>query len=78
MMAIFVEMFGAYGLTISESKPEAMSTPIPPVPATQIFNSMGQQYLLPADINQGIRPGRMSFRRYTRELYDLLKRSLRW
>ena len=45
MMAVFVEIFGAFGLTISESKTETMRMPIPRVPATKIvFNATGQQY----------------------------------
>ena len=45
MMAVFVEVFGTFGLTISESKAETMSMPIPRAPATKIvFNATGQQY----------------------------------
>ena len=45
MMAVFVEVFGAFGLTISESKTETMCMPIPRTPATKIvFNATGQQY----------------------------------
>ena len=45
MMAVFVEVFGAFGLTISESKTETMCMPIPRAPATNIvFNATGQQY----------------------------------
>ena len=45
MMAVFVEVFGAFGLTISESKTETMCMPIPHAPATKtIFNATGQQY----------------------------------
>ena len=45
MMAVFVEVFGAFGLTISESKTETMCIPIPRAPATKIFfNTTGQQY----------------------------------
>ena len=45
MMAAFVEVFGIFGLTISESKTETMCMPIPHAPATQIvFNATGQQY----------------------------------
>ena len=45
MMAVFVEVFGAFGLTISESKTETMCMPIPRAPATKIvFNATGQQY----------------------------------
>ena len=41
MMAVF----GAFGLTISESKTETMCMPIPRAPATKIvFNATGQQY----------------------------------
>ena len=43
MMAIFVEVFGTFGLTISESKTETMCMPIPRAPATKIvFNATGQ------------------------------------
>ena len=45
MMAVLVEVFGAFGLTISESKTETMCMPIPRAPATQIvFNATRQQY----------------------------------
>ena len=45
MMAVFVEVFVAFGLTISESKTETMCMPIPRAPATKIvFNATGQQY----------------------------------
>ena len=45
MMAVFVEVFGAFGLTISESKTETMCMPIPRAPATKIvFNATGQWY----------------------------------
>ena len=45
MMAVFVEIFGTFGLTISGSKTEAMCMPIPRAPATKIvFNATGQQY----------------------------------
>ena len=45
MMAVFVQVFGTFGLTISESKTETMCMPIPPAPATKIvFNATGQQY----------------------------------
>ena len=45
MMAVFVEVFGAFGLTISESKTETMCMPIPRAPVTKIvFNTTGQQY----------------------------------
>ena len=36
MMAVFVEVFGTFGLTISESKTETMCMPIPRAPATKI------------------------------------------
>ena len=40
MLAVFVEVFGTFGLTISESKTEAMCMPIPRAPATKIvFNA---------------------------------------
>ena len=43
MMAVFDEVFGTFGLTISASKTETMCMPIPP--ATQIvFNATGQRY----------------------------------
>ena len=45
MMAVFVEVFDTFGLTISESKTETMCMPIPRAPATKIvFNATGQQY----------------------------------
>ena len=45
MMAVFVEVFGTFGLTISESKTETMYMPIPRAPATKIvFNAAVQQY----------------------------------
>ena len=45
MMVVFVEVFGPFGLTISESKTETMCMPIPRAPATKIvFNTTGQQY----------------------------------
>ena len=45
MMAVSVEVFGTFGLTISESKTETMCMPIPRAPATKIvFNATGQQY----------------------------------
>ena len=45
MMAVFVEVFGIFGLAISESKMETMCMPIPRVPATKtVFNTTGQQY----------------------------------
>ena len=45
MMAVFVEVFGTFGLTISESKTEAMCMPISRAPATKIvFNGTGQEY----------------------------------
>ena len=45
MMAVFVEVFGTFGLTISESKTETMCMPIPRASATKIvFNATGQQY----------------------------------
>ena len=44
-MAVFLKIFGTFSVITSESKTEAMSMPIPRVPATQIvFNAMGQQY----------------------------------
>ena len=45
MMAVFAEVFGAFGLTISESKTETMCMPIPRASATKIvFNATRQQY----------------------------------
>ena len=45
MMAVSVEVFGTFGLTISESKTETMCMPIPRALATKIvFNATGQQY----------------------------------
>ena len=45
MMAVFVKVFGTFGLTISESKIETMYMPIPRAPAKQIvFNATRQQY----------------------------------
>ena len=45
MMAVSVEVFSTFGLTISESKTETMCMPIPRAPATKIvFNATGQQY----------------------------------
>ena len=45
MMAVFVEVFGTFGLALSESKTETMCMPIPRAPAKKIvFNATGQQY----------------------------------
>ena len=45
MMAVFVAVFGTFGLTISESKAGTMCMPIPRTSATKIvFNAKGQQY----------------------------------
>ena len=45
IMATLVEVFGAFGLTVSEKKTETMSFPIPHAPATTIaFITTGQQY----------------------------------
>ena len=45
MMAVFVEVFGKFGSTISESKTENMYTPILRAPVTKIvFNATEQQY----------------------------------
>ena len=45
MAPVFVEVFGTFGLTISESTTETMCMPILRAPATQIvFNATGQQY----------------------------------
>ena len=44
-MAVFVEIFGAFGMTVFESRTETMCMPIPRAPATEIdFNAKGQQY----------------------------------
>ena len=44
MMAVFVEVFGTFGLVISESKTETMCMPILRASATKlVFNAMGQQ-----------------------------------
>ena len=45
MMAVFVEVFGTFGLTLSESRTETMCMPIPRATATKIvFDATGQQY----------------------------------
>ena len=45
MVAVFVEVFGTFGLSISKSKMETMCTSIPRASATKIvFNATGQQY----------------------------------
>ena len=45
MMAVFVKVFGTFGLTISESKTETMDMPILRAPRTKIvFNATGKQY----------------------------------
>ena len=45
MTAVFIEVFGTFGLTISESKTETMCMPIPRAPAAKIvFNTTGQHY----------------------------------
>ena len=91
-VAAYVEAFGAFGLTISESMPETMCMPILREPATQIvFNATGQQYRqtitylggafietrnLSDEIDRRIRAAWTSFRRYTRELYDRPETSL--
>ena len=44
-MAVFVEVYGTFGLTFSESKTETMCMLIPRATATKIvFNATGQQY----------------------------------
>ena len=44
-MMVFVEVFGTFSLTISESKAETMRMPIPRAPTTKIvFNVTGEQY----------------------------------
>ena len=43
MIAVFVQVFGIFGLNISESKTETMCMPIPCAPKTKIvFNATGQ------------------------------------
>ena len=45
MMAVFVEVFDTFSLTISKSKTETTCMPIPRAPAAKIvFNATGQQY----------------------------------
>ena len=45
MMAVFVEVFGIFGLAISECKTETTCMPIPHAPATKIvFDATEQQY----------------------------------
>ena len=45
MMTVFVDVFGTFGLTISESKTETICMPISRAPATKIVsNAKGQQY----------------------------------
>ena len=45
MIVVFVEVFGTFGMTISESKTETVCMPIPRAPAAWIvFNATGQQY----------------------------------
>ena len=45
MIAVFVEVLGTFGLTISESKTENMCMPIRRAPVTKVvFNATGQQY----------------------------------
>ena len=45
MMTVLVDVFGAFGLTISENKTETMCVPTPYTPATSIvFNRSGVQY----------------------------------
>ena len=43
MMAVFVEVFGAFGLTISRNKTETMHMPIPRAPAKQIVSNATEQ-----------------------------------
>ena len=44
-MAVFGEVFGAFGLTIVESKTQIICMPLPRAAATQIvFNATGKQY----------------------------------
>ena len=85
MMAVFAEVFGAFGLT--------MCMPIPRTPATQIVNATEQQYHqttsftylggavtetpnLSDEIDRRIRAGWISFRHHTRELYDRRKANM--
>ena len=57
MMAVFVEVLGAFGPTISESKTETMCMPIPRAPATKIvFNATGQQYRQTTSFTRRDRP----------------------
>ena len=45
MMAVFVEEFDTFGLTILKSKTEAMCMPIPHAPSAKIsLNATGEQY----------------------------------
>ena len=45
IIATLVDVFDAFGLTVSEKNPETMSLPIPHATATPIaFNTTGQQY----------------------------------
>ena len=92
MITVFVEVFGTFGLIISESKTETMCMPY--TPATKIvFNATGQQYCqttsfiyfggtvtetpnLSDEIDRRIRAGWMGLKRYTQELYDRPKASL--
>ena len=93
-MAVFVEVFGTFGLTISESITDTMCMQISRAEAKEIvFNATGQQYRqttsfaylggpvtespnLSDEIDRRIRSGRMSFKPYTRELYERPKASL--
>ena len=45
MITVVVDVFGTFGLTISESKTETMCMPITRAPATKIvLNATGQEY----------------------------------
>ena len=45
MIAVFIEVFGTFGLTTPESKTETMCMPIPRAPATKmVFDTTEQQY----------------------------------
>ena len=84
IMVVFVEVFGAFGVTISESKTETMCMPSTRAPRnadslrqqyrqTLSFTYLGAPSLRPQpvdEIDRRARAGWMSFKRYTRELYD--------
>ena len=91
MMMVLVKVFGEFGLPISDSKTETMYIPISRAPATQIvFHATEQQYghhrlegtvtetsnKLSAEIEQRVRAGWKSLRRYSWELHDCPKVSV--